>query len=75
MTLILDMASGEEYRGEELSCPRAVITTPGRADSLQEPAQQVQLQLATVEATHPQQKSSIDMVGMDIAKLIQAIED
>ena len=75
MTLILDMASGEEYRGEELSCPRAVITTPGRADSLQAPAQQVQLQLATVEATPSQQKSSIDMAGMDIAKLIQAIED
>jgi hypothetical protein len=52
-----------------------VITTPGRADSLQEPAQQVQLQLATVEATPSQQTSSIDMAGMDIAKLIQSIED
>ena len=75
MTLILNMASGEEYRGEELSCPRAVITTPGRAGNLQDPTQQVQLQLATVEATPYQQKSSIDMTGIDIAKLIQAIED
>ena len=73
MTLILNMATGEEYQGLELSYPRAVVTAPARADSLPQPA--LQLQLATVEATHSQQNSSIDMVGMDIAKLIQAIED
>ena len=73
MTLILDMATGEEYQGLELSCPRAVITTPARADRLQEPA--LQLQLATVEATPTQQRSSIDMAGIDIDTLIQSIED
>ena len=73
MTLILDMASGDEYQGEELSCPSAVITTPTRAYSLRELAPQ--LQLATVEATPSQQKFAYDMAGMDIAKLIQSIED
>ena len=73
MTLILDMATGEEYQGLELSCPRAVITAPTRADSSQQPA--LQLQLATVEATPTQQRSSIDMAGIDIDTLIQSIED
>jgi hypothetical protein len=73
MTLILDMATGEEYPGEELSCPSAVITTPTRVNSLQEPA--LQLRLAEVEATPTQPKSSIDMAGMDIETLIQSIED
>jgi hypothetical protein len=40
---------------------------------LQEPA--LQLQLATVEATPTQQRSSIDMAGIDIDTLIQSIED
>jgi hypothetical protein len=73
MTLILDMATGEEYQGLELSCPRAVITAPTGADSLQQPA--LQLQLAPVEATPTQQKFSIDMAGIDIDTLIQSIED
>ncbi len=73
MTLILDMATGEEYRGEELSCPRAVITAPTMTGSLHEPAQQ--LQLAKVEVTPAQQRSSIDMTGIDIETLIQSIED
>ena len=75
MTLILDMATGEEYQGLELSCPRAVITAPTRADSSQQPALQLQLQLAMVEATPTQQRSSIDMAGIDIDTLIQSIED
>ena len=73
MTLILDMATGEKYQGLELSCPRAVVTAPARADNLPQPA--LQLQLATVEATPTQQKSYIDMAGIDINTLIQSIED
>jgi len=73
MTLILNMATGDEYQGLELSCPRAVVTAPARADSLPQPA--LQLQLATAEATPTQQKSSIDMAGIDIDTLIQSIAD
>jgi hypothetical protein len=50
-----------------------VITAPTRADSSQQPA--LQLQLAMVEATPTQQRSSIDMAGIDIDTLIQSIED
>ncbi|GMQ83379.1 MAG: hypothetical protein BMS9Abin06_0113 [Gammaproteobacteria bacterium] len=73
MTLILDMETGEEYRGEEMSCPRAVVTIPARSDSLQ--VQHPQLQLAMVEATPPQHKRSIDMAGIDIETLIKSIEN
>jgi len=73
MTLILDMTTGEKYLAEELSCPRAVITTPGQADSREELAQQ--LRLETVEATPAQQKHSIDMAGLDMETLIQSLED
>jgi len=75
MTLILDMTTGEEYQGEEMSCPRAAISAPAGADRLHEPAQHLELQLAIVEVALSQQKHSFDMAGMDIEALLQSIED
>ena len=75
MTLILDMATGEEYPGEGMSCPGATNSTPTRVDRLQEPSQHVQLQLAMVEATPSQHSISFDMAGMDINTLLDSIED
>jgi len=75
MTLILDMATGEEYPGEEMSCPRAAISTPARTDRSQEPSQHAELQLAMVEVTPIQQKRSFDMAGVDIESLLASIDD
>jgi len=75
MTLILDMTTGEEYQGEEMSCPRATISAPAEVDRLQEPAQHLQLQLATIEVAPSQQKRCFDMAGVDIEALIQSIKD
>ena len=75
MTLILDMTTGEEYQGEEMSCPRAAISAPARMDRLHEPAQHLELQLATVEVTPSQRKHCFDMAGIDIEALIDSIKD
>ncbi|MFQ5643897.1 MAG: hypothetical protein ACE5FQ_09375 [Thiogranum sp.] len=75
MTLIMDMASGEEYRGDELGFPRAVPTVPGPEGNAPEAVQHVQLQLATVEVAPSRQQTSIDMAGVDIATLIQTVDD
>ncbi|HED18553.1 MAG TPA: hypothetical protein ENI74_03515 [Gammaproteobacteria bacterium] len=75
MTLILDMATGEEYQGEGMSCPSATGSTPTRRDRLQEPSQHLQLQLAMVEATPSRHNISFDMAGMDIQTLLESIED
>jgi len=77
MTLILDMATGEEYQGEGMICPSATNPTPARMDRSQEPSQhvQLQLQLAMVEATPSQHDISFDMAGMDIETLLESIED
>ncbi|HHH44640.1 MAG TPA: hypothetical protein ENK49_10930 [Gammaproteobacteria bacterium] len=73
MTRILDMASGAEYRGEELSFPRAEVSTPaGHSADLE---RQSQLQLATLEIAPSRQPASIDMAGLDIEKLLQSIQD
>jgi len=75
MTLIMDMATGEEYQGQEMSCPRAAPSTPTHVDRSQEPSQRVELQLAVVEVTPSQQNSSFDMAGMDINDLLDSIDN
>ncbi|GMQ89610.1 MAG: hypothetical protein BMS9Abin09_1114 [Gammaproteobacteria bacterium] len=75
MTLILDMATGEEYQGEGMSCPSATNPTSTRMDRSQEPSQHVQLQLAMVEATPSQHNITFDMAGIDINTLLESIED
>jgi len=75
MTFILDMASGEEYQGKELSCPGTTNPAPTRTDRSQELAQHVELQLAIVEVTPSQQRISFDMGGIDIKTLLESIED
>jgi len=69
------MASGEEYQGEGLAFPRT-MAAPGPADNTLESSQHAQLQLATVEIAPSRQQTSFDMAGgLDIAKLIQSIDD
>jgi len=67
------MASGEEYRGEELSFPRADLPAP--ADPSADLERQSQLRLATLEIVPSRQPASIDMAGLDIEKLMQSIRD
>ena len=70
MTFILDMASGMEYQGDELSCPNndAVEVTPDTA------REYPQLQLAVMEATPYEQHGDSIFAGLDIETLIKNIE-
>ena len=74
MGFILDMASGTEYLGEELSCPHPESQQAVHTAHLDYSMQHAQLQLATFEATS-EPAQSIDLAGIDLAALIKAIDD
>ncbi|HHJ16306.1 MAG TPA: hypothetical protein ENJ80_06370 [Gammaproteobacteria bacterium] len=74
MAFIIEMASGMEYLGEELSCPcpesRQAVDTIAMDNNMQA----AQLQLAMVETT-AEPAPHIDLAGIDLAALIKAVED
>ncbi len=74
MAFILDMESGTEYLGEELSCPHPESRQAVHTAHIDDSVQHAQLQLAMVEATS-EPAQSIDLAGIDLATLIKAIED
>ena len=74
MAFIMEMASGMEYLGEELSCPHPESRQAVHTADMDNNEQHAQLQLAMVEVT-AEPVQSIDLAGVDLAALIQAIED
>ena len=74
ITFILDMASGTEHLGGELSCgSKTVEKAPSHAPAIDE--RLPQLQLAMVEATEPYETRSAALAGLDLKTLIRSIED
>jgi hypothetical protein len=75
MTYIYEMASGTEYLGEELSCPKraAAMTTPVLHPARDE--SRVELRLALVDALPSRSALSDFPVGLDLDDLFNAIED
>ena len=74
MRFILEMASGTEYLGDDLSHECKAVAKKSQA----EPAQDVQfpqLQLATVQATASAHKAASTLPALDIEALIQGLED
>lgn len=74
MAFILEMASGMEYQGEELSCPRPESRQAVDTLAMDNSVPAAQLQLAMVEAT-TEPAQGIDLAGIDLAALIKAVED
>ena len=74
MTLILDMASGTEYLGEELSSPKQRPAQTAQPVT-RKPSECLQLQLEMVEVGACEQRPAAIPPGLDIAKLIHSIED
>lgn len=74
MTFIIDMASGTEYRGEEMHCESGAtgITSPCVLHHL---AEKLDLRLETVEAGAPRGATTGLPAGLQIDALIQSLED
>ena len=74
MTTVYDMASGTEYRDEELSSPKAVVVrtpvTPRSSNDCQ-----VELRLGLIEPTPSKTAASIYPAGLDIKDLFDKIGD
>ena len=73
MTFILDMSSGKEYPGEELSCPNRAtekIRQPEVARETGDPA----LQLVTIEATDSEKQPAGVFPGSALDALLKSIE-
>jgi hypothetical protein len=75
MTYIYEMASGTEYLGEELGCPKQTAALTNGASHLTYGAYQVEPRLAVVENLPRKSASSSFPAGLDINGLINAIED
>ncbi len=74
MTLILDMASGTEYLGEELSSPKqrpAQTAQPATAKH----SECAQLRLEMVQVGACEQRPAAVSPGLDLEALIQSLED
>ena len=74
MTFILDMSSGKEYLGEELSCPfqsDGKILQPDAARNAGYPA----LKLAKVESSDSEKRPALILPGVAIDSLLESIED
>ena len=72
MTLILDMASGTEYQGEELSCPNRPADKVTPANEYEH----TQLQLAVVETSSQSEQTRQPesfFAGIDIESLLKDI--
>jgi len=73
MAFMLDMSSGKEYPGEELSCPnqraeKSQLTDAAGIDDYPT------LQLATVEATASVKQSASILAGFAIDSLLKSSE-
>ena len=74
MTTVYDMASGTEYRDEELYSPRAVVVqTPVAPRSSDD--YQVELRLELIEPTPSKTTASIYPAGLDMRALFDEIGD
>ena len=62
MTFIIDMASGTEYQGDELTCPKH----PSRDTTTDRNGPCPQLQLAVVEMTAPAERTDSIIAAIDI---------
>ena len=69
MTFIIDMASGKEYLGEELSCPNDSKAKVTPAMEYEYP----QLQLAVAETPRQDKPAASILTGLDIEALIKDI--
>ena len=73
MAFVLDMASGKEYPGEKLDCPRQgsmKTRLPDTSTGNASPA----LQLATVATQAPAQQPPTTLPGYVIDTLLESIE-
>jgi len=74
MTFIIDMSSGKEYPGEELSCPNQGTEKTRQPDADSDDGYPT-LQLATVEATASEKQPASPLPGLGIDSLLKSIED
>ncbi len=73
MTLILDMASGTEYLGEELSSPKQRTAQTAQPATVKH-SECAQLRLEMVQVSACEQRPAVSP-GLDLEALIQSIED
>jgi hypothetical protein len=73
MTFILDMASGTEYQGDQLSCaPDRSTHSTGPSSTRDHHEVQLRLEISGADCSqHP----APSLAGLDIAAMIRAIED
>lgn len=70
MTLIIDMASGTEYQGNDLSCQnRQTAFTTGVVTSADQPQTELGLQLVETTATASSEDSSNAVMFIDMKML------
>ena len=75
MTLILDMASGTEYQGEELEIQSSRHSRAAGPENTQDMSHQLQLRLETVAAAQQTPDAYEQLAGIDLDAMIRAIED